>query len=163
MTMTNCPDLDTAIGEMEFDAVRLRRLQAQVARCDPIKDYSTLTARKVDMADAEERFRLRGEKLRLDADRRLAGRALLLVVEQAHSLRRARRRKPTVRELSTALTIITESAARDRDEAEASRVLAEHDRVTASFKAAAGEASLTYLRLSAAPPTTSTHKDTGHG
>ena len=149
MTMTNCPDLDQAIGELEFDAVRLRRLQGMVAKADPVKDYSTLTARRVELADAEERFRVRGEKLLLDKDRRLAGRALLLVVEQAHNLRRARKRKPSARELATALTIVTDAAERDREEAEAERIIAEHAKIAAAFKAASGRAALSYLKASA--------------
>ena len=146
--MTNDPDLDQLIETLRYDARRMRDLQRQVRTLDPVKDYNTIAARKFDLAEVEEQFRVQGERLKLADDRRVAGRALVLVVEQVDDLRKRRGKRPAPREVVHTLRIATDAADRDRAEAEADIVVAQHARLTATLRAAAGAAALTYLEAS---------------
>ncbi len=144
--MTGDPDLDQACEDLRYEAARLRQLQAQAAR--PDQPYATLTARKIELADAEEAFALRGERLHMHSDRRLAGRALLLVVEEVDRLRTRYRRKPTSQQVAEAVKFAVETAERDRIEAEAEANLARMAAKHASFRSASSAAALQYLKAS---------------
>ena len=147
--MTNDPDLDQACEDLAYPAVRLRQLQEQVARIDPIKDYSTIVARRSDLADAEEEFRLRGERLAMHPTRHIAGRALLTVVEEVGRWRRAHRgRRPTAAQLALAVRTAVENAQRDLTEAEAEYNLARLGKVLATHRAASTTAALSYMEAS---------------
>lgn len=143
--MTGDPDLDQTCEDMAGAAARLRQLQGLAAQTGP---YSTLTARRHDLADAVEEFAIRGEKLRLHSDRRLAGRALLLVVEEADRLRKRFRRRPTGVQLADAIKVAAASAERDRVEAEAEANLARAAAKAAAYRAAFSVAAVEYLRAS---------------
>lgn len=147
--MTGDPDLDQACEDLFYAAPRLRQLQHLVASIDPIKDYSTIVMRRNELADAEEEFRLRGERLRMHEDRRLAGKALLTVVEEAARLRKANRnRRPSFAQLTSAVRVAVDAAERDRTEAEAEYNLARLGKVLATHRAAASSAALAYMQAS---------------
>ena len=144
--MTGDPDLDQACEDLVSEALRLRELQSLAARGD--QPYSTLTARSHELADAEEAFALRGERLRMHADRRLAGRALLLVVEEAHRLRVKMKRRPTGPQLADAVKSAVEAAERDRVEAEAEYNVALLLKARTAYRAASSAAALQYMKAS---------------
>jgi hypothetical protein len=148
MTMTRDPDLDAAIEDMIPDAKRLRLLQRQVAQADEVKDYRNLAARKFELADLTERFNVRGERLKMAEDRVMAGRTLLMVVEEASRLWERYRRRPNELRLYEALTIAGEMQDKLRDEAAAELVLVEYARKVATHNAAAISSALRYLEAS---------------
>lgn len=146
--MTRDPDLDQAIDDLGGAATRLRHLQHLVANMDPVKEYSSIVLRRTELADAEDVFAVRGEKLRMHDDRRVAGRALLTVVEEANRLRRVSRRRPTPEQLSRAVQVATEAAERDRVEAEADYNLALLRRKLATWRSTSTSAALAYMEAS---------------
>ena len=147
--MTGDPDLDQACTDLAHEAARYRQLLGLVARIDPIKDYDTIVMRRAELADAEEGFRVRGERLQLHRDRRLAGRALITVVEEVARFRRSHRnRVPTVQQLTRIMTDNVDRAETDRVQAEAEFNLAHLDKVLATHRAAAASAVVTYMKAS---------------
>lgn len=141
--MTGDPDLDQACEDMAPAAFRLRQLQSLAA--DREQPYSSLTARKVELADAIDEFATRGERLCLHPDKRTAGRVLLIVVEEADRLRKKFRRRPTAVQLREAIRVAVEAKERDRIEAEAEFNLARLVAKDASYRAASTSAALKYL------------------
>lgn len=148
MTMTRDPDLDAAIEDLRGDAKRLRLLQRQVAQADEVKDYRNLAARKFELAELIEQFAVRGERLRMNDDRVMAGRTLLFVVEEASRLWERYGRRPNELRLYEALTIAGELQDKLRNEAVAEVVLVEYARKVATHNAAAISSALRYLEAS---------------
>ena len=152
MTMTNDPDLDQAIEEMVQDARRLRLLQRQVAQADEVREYRNLASRKFELAELTESFNVRGEKLCLAEDRALAGRALLMVTEEADRLRERdrQRRRPSFNRLRDAMSVAAAREERMRLEAASEVALAEYVRKIATHNAAATASVLRYMDASRA-------------
>ena len=148
MTMTNDPDLDQAIEQFAAPAKRLRLLQRQIAEADEVKEYRNLASRKHELAELTESFNARGEKLKLADDRALAGRALLMVVEEASRLWDRRKRKPNFLALYDALRITAATHERLRNEAVTEAVLVDYARKVAAHNAAATSSAIQYLEAS---------------
>ena len=146
--MTGDPDLDQACEDLAEPAKQLRHLQHLIA--SPHTSSTAMLRYQEDLTTAREDFETRGERLRLHADKRLAGRTLLLVVEEVARLRRRYRRRPTGPQLRDGLKAAGEIAELDRVEAEAEFNIARLAKAQASYRAASSAAALMYVEASRA-------------
>ena len=147
--MKQDPDLAEAMKAMRYQARRLRTLQRMLAEPENPASFARMASVSTELAELQEAFNLRGEKLRMADDRRLAGRALLLVTEEADRLESRNKRRPTYHQLLDAARIASDRCAAQRAETAAEAELAAHARKIATHNAAAMSSAVTYLEASA--------------
>jgi hypothetical protein len=140
--MTGDPDLDQAIDDLQFVAVRFDQLNDQLIRHDPVKDYQMFAAKLAERGDCADQIRVRAEKLSLHP------RALLLVIQEASRLRRGKRRKPSVAQVRAAIEQFQQYAERDSVEAAADLAAAKHRDVAARHRVNSANAVLQYMDAS---------------
>lgn len=141
-SMTGDPDLDQAIEDLEWTAINIRTVEGQLIGADDIKDYLVLARRKAELADLKGIVAARAERLNMKP------RALVLIVELARRYKMQNRRRPSAAQMANVLRMSADAAERDRDEAAANLVMAQHEcrQVRARLDAALG--ALDYLEAS---------------
>jgi hypothetical protein len=114
------PDLEAVLPGLARAAYRLRQLDGILR--DPSQKYGNLQAQRSERADIAASFTATAERLKMPGER--PGLSLLMLVERADDLYKARRRRPTLAQVLQGLTDAAPAAERDADTAEAEAKMA---------------------------------------
>ena len=135
------PDLEAVLPGLARMAARYRQLNSMLA--NPILRLQDLQPQKSERADITAAFSTTAARLKITGED--PGRSLMLLVERADDLYRARRRRPTLAQVLQSLLDNAAAVSRDAEDAAVEVRLAQGAAVAATRRLRASEGAAAYL------------------